>query len=155
MSYLCFPVIGGVRFNVETLLDSGFREYSAPHRGFSTVYNLDYHSVCILVRIGSPRNPSECVPPLEPKRGGQHSLADEGAGGTNSDDWREAWHSVYSVATPVLASCIRIALYLTLLLRHFSLISTHVLGSPVVEIFAKHNGLGNEAVLGLEGGRRK
>ncbi len=34
---------------------------------------------------------SECVPPPEPKGGGgQHSLAGEGTGGANSDDWRES-----------------------------------------------------------------
>ncbi len=38
-----------------------------------------------------PPSPArECVgPPLVPKGGGQHSLAGEGAGGANSDDWRE------------------------------------------------------------------
>jgi len=29
-------------------------------------------------------------PPLRPKEGGQHSLSGEGAGGANSDDWRES-----------------------------------------------------------------
>ncbi len=54
--------------------------------------NLEYHSVCPLVGIVTP-TPSptrECVlPPLEPK-GGQHLLAREGVGGTNSDDWNES-----------------------------------------------------------------
>ncbi len=34
---------------------------------------------------------SECVPPPQPKGVvGQHSLAGEGPGGTNSDDWRKS-----------------------------------------------------------------
>jgi hypothetical protein len=44
-----------------------------------------------LSKLASP-DPSparECVPPLELK-GGQHSLAGEGVGGTNSDVWRES-----------------------------------------------------------------
>jgi hypothetical protein len=42
---------------------------------------LEYHSVCPLVRIGTPTpSPaSECVPPPEPKGGGgTHSTAGEG-----------------------------------------------------------------------------
>ncbi len=39
----------------------------------------------------APSPASECVPPLGPKLGGeQHSLAGEGVGGPNSDDWRES-----------------------------------------------------------------
>jgi hypothetical protein len=38
---------------------------------------------------------------LGTKGGGGHSLA--GAGGANSDDWRETWHSVYSVLGMLLA----------------------------------------------------
>jgi hypothetical protein len=39
-------------------------------------------------------------PPLESKGGGGEdpSLAGEGPVGANTDDWREAWHSVYFVA---------------------------------------------------------
>jgi hypothetical protein len=35
----------------------------------STYIYLEYHSVCPLVRIGTPSPADECVPP-EPKRGG-------------------------------------------------------------------------------------
>ncbi len=45
----------------------------------------EYKSVCPIVRISShpaPSPPSECVPPPEPKGCGQHSLAGEGAGGS-------------------------------------------------------------------------
>jgi hypothetical protein len=44
---------------------------------------LEYHSVCPFVELAppAPSPASECVPPL---------LAGEGAGGANSDDWRES-----------------------------------------------------------------
>ncbi len=52
-----------------------------------------YQSVCPLVRIGPLPLPFLQVsvsPPWNQKGGGQHSLADEGVGGANSDDWRES-----------------------------------------------------------------
>ncbi len=49
----------------------------------------------------APSPPSECVPPLESKGGGeQHSLAGEGAGEHHSDDWRE------SMALCILCACL-------------------------------------------------
>jgi hypothetical protein len=50
---------------------------------------IEYQSVCPLSELApsSPSPASECVPPWN-QRGG-HSLAGEGAGGANSDDWRE------------------------------------------------------------------
>ncbi len=53
---------------------------------------LEYHSVCPLVRFGTP------PPSLSRKRvcsaprtkGGTHSLTGEGVGGPNSDDWRKS-----------------------------------------------------------------
>ncbi len=52
---------------------------------------LLYQSVCRFVRIGShaPLPPVSVLPPWN-QRGGQHSLGGEGAGGANSDDWRES-----------------------------------------------------------------
>ncbi len=43
--------------------------------------NPEYRSVCPLVRIGplTPSPPTECVPHPEPKGGGTHSPAGEGA----------------------------------------------------------------------------
>ncbi len=43
---------------------------------------LEYHSVSPLVRIGTPipSPASACVPPPEPKGGGEHSPAGEGVG---------------------------------------------------------------------------
>ncbi len=37
----------------------------------------------------APSTASECVPPWNQRGDGQHSLADEGAGRANSDDWKE------------------------------------------------------------------
>ncbi len=51
---------------------------------------------------------SECVPPLEPKGGWQHSLAGEGTGRAKSDDRRESWHSVYSEHVCMFASILLI-----------------------------------------------
>jgi hypothetical protein len=54
---------------------------------------LEYQSVCPFFLIGytRPLPVSECVPPLWNQRGGrQHSLAGEGTGGANSNDWRES-----------------------------------------------------------------
>jgi hypothetical protein len=58
---------------------------------------LEYHNVCSFERIGSPHplpGKRECLvyvsPPLGPKGGGTHSLADEEVWGTNSDDWKES-----------------------------------------------------------------
>jgi hypothetical protein len=49
-----------------------------------------YQSVCLFVRFGSPfpLSRKQVYPPLGTK-GEQHSLAGEGAGGTNSDNWKE------------------------------------------------------------------
>jgi hypothetical protein len=49
----------------------------------------------------TPSSESECVFPFRPKGRGEHSLAVEGIGGPNSEDWTEAWHSV-SVGVTVL-----------------------------------------------------
>jgi hypothetical protein len=52
---------------------------------------LEYHSVCPLVRIGTPSTPSpasECARPPGTK-GGTYSAAGEAVGGPNSDDWRK------------------------------------------------------------------
>jgi hypothetical protein len=52
---------------------------------------LENQSVCPIVGIGSPpSSESERVSPLGSKGGEQHSLASEGVGGPNSDDWEEA-----------------------------------------------------------------
>ncbi len=45
----------------------------------------------------APSPASECVPPQN-QRGGQHSLAGEGAGKPIRTTGEKAWHSVYSVA---------------------------------------------------------
>jgi hypothetical protein len=36
-----------------------------------------------------------CLPPLDPKE--QHSLAGEGVGGANSDDWIESLYTLWGV----------------------------------------------------------
>jgi hypothetical protein len=55
-----------------------------------TYIYLEYHSVCPLVRIGTPSPADECIPP-EPKRGGgTHSSGREGVGGPNLDDGRKS-----------------------------------------------------------------
>jgi hypothetical protein len=51
---------------------------------------LEYQSVGPFVRIGSPAPLSRkrvYLPPWNQREGGQHSLASEGEGGHNSDDW--------------------------------------------------------------------
>ncbi len=65
-----------------------------PYRDYTVLY-LDYQITRVPVPSSelappAPSPPSECVPPLEPRGGGQHSLAVEGAGGANLDDWRES-----------------------------------------------------------------
>ncbi len=54
------------------------------------LWNLEYHSVCPLVRIGTPTPApaSEWAPHLNQGEG--NSPAGEGVGGPNSDDWRKA-----------------------------------------------------------------
>jgi hypothetical protein len=54
---------------------------------------LEYHSVCPLVRIGTPHPLSrkrECYLPDPTGGGGTYSPAGEGAGGPNSDEWRKS-----------------------------------------------------------------
>ncbi len=59
---------------------------------FLCIY-LEYHSVCPLVRIGTPPfllSPQASLSrPQEPKGGGTHSPAGEWEGGPILDDWRE------------------------------------------------------------------
>jgi hypothetical protein len=57
-----------------------YKEICGPHKYCTYIY-LEYHSVCPLVRNGTPTlsSASECAPP-EPKGGG---------GGPNSEDWRK------------------------------------------------------------------
>ncbi len=62
-----------------------------------------YQSVRPFVRIRSPHPLSQASvsPPLDPReRGEQHSLADEGVGGPNSDDRTE------SLAPCILCGCV-------------------------------------------------
>jgi hypothetical protein len=49
-------------------------------------------------------------PPLDPKGGGEHSLVGEGAGGANSDDWREslALCQLYVSVSTLLSSRVNI-----------------------------------------------
>ncbi len=53
---------------------------------------LEYQSVCPIVGFDTPTpsSESERVSSLGSKGGEQHSLAGEGVGGPNSDDWIEA-----------------------------------------------------------------
>jgi hypothetical protein len=63
---------------------------------------LEYQSVCPFVRIGSTRPLSRkrvCPPSPRTKGRRQPSLSGEGAGGANSDDWRE------SLALCILCAC--------------------------------------------------
>jgi hypothetical protein len=50
-------------------------------------------------RIELELNKRVRLPPGTQRGEDQHSLAGEGVGGPNSDDWKEIRHSVYSVAT--------------------------------------------------------
>jgi hypothetical protein len=63
-----------------------FNDYLGWNRRGIILY-LQWGTRVSFIRIGSP--PRKCVPPLVPRRR-QHSLAGEGAGGANSDDWRES-----------------------------------------------------------------
>jgi hypothetical protein len=59
------------------------------------IFCIECQSVCHFVGIGSPRphtpSPQASVSsPLGSKGGEQHSLAGEGLGGHNSDDWTES-----------------------------------------------------------------
>jgi hypothetical protein len=72
-----------------------FFQISTAYRYYTILYLfLEYQSICPFVRIGSPRPLSRqrvCPPPQNQRvGGGQHSLAGEGAGGADSDDWRES-----------------------------------------------------------------
>jgi hypothetical protein len=56
---------------------------------------IKYQSACLHVPLSelghpTPSPASECVSPLGPKWGEQHSLAGEGVGGRNSDDCTES-----------------------------------------------------------------
>jgi hypothetical protein len=70
-------------------------------RGHKVHMYKEYHSVCPLVGIGTlptPLSPASVPLPPEPKRGGGHThLRVRGCRSPNSDDWRKAWHSAYSV----------------------------------------------------------
>jgi hypothetical protein len=63
---------------------------------------LEYHSVCPLIRIGTPPLSRKRVCPPSPgtkkEGGGAHSSACEGVGESqsNSDDWRKK-NSIFSV----------------------------------------------------------
>ncbi len=54
----------------------------------------EYHSVCLLVGIGTPPSPlpspSECAPRPEPKRGRTLACGWVGWGSPNSDDWSKS-----------------------------------------------------------------
>jgi hypothetical protein len=54
------------------------------------IYCKVYQSACPFVGIGSPSRAIECVSPLGPKGGEQHSLACEELAGPNSEDWTES-----------------------------------------------------------------
>ncbi len=53
---------------------------------------LEYHSVCPLVKIGTPHPslPQTSVSPPEPNGEGAHSHAVEGVESPNSDNWRKS-----------------------------------------------------------------
>ncbi len=53
------------------------------------VVYIEYQSVVPSSELGppTPSTASECASPLDP--GGQHSLADEGVCGPNSDEWTD------------------------------------------------------------------
>ncbi len=69
------------------------RFHSTKYISFYLIY------LCPLSGIGTPPTPlpqASVPPPPEPK-GGAHSPAGRGWGSPNSDDWRKAYHSAYSV----------------------------------------------------------
>ncbi len=84
----------------------------APDVTIEEFYNiqlyLEYQRVCPFVRIGSPHpfyRKRLCLPPPRNQKGvgRQHLLAGEGAGGANSDDWRES-----------LVLCLQYSAYVTI-----------------------------------------
>ncbi len=86
---------------------TGKKKYDRPQRNYTLVYTLYVHREpeCMSLRqiwVPSPPTPPASVtPPLDPRgEGKQHSLAGEGVGRPNSDDWKESLalcESVYSV----------------------------------------------------------
>jgi hypothetical protein len=75
----------------------------------------EYHSVCPLVGIGTlptPLPPARMPPPPPVLGGGGYSLAREGLGSPNSDDWRKS-----------LALYLLCALHRTTILKEMSQIS--------------------------------
>jgi hypothetical protein len=70
----------------------------------------EYHSVCPLVRIGTPPPPSpasECVPPGT--NGREHTRLRVRGGGPNSDDWRKSLAlCLLCVGSLAMNSCARV-----------------------------------------------
>jgi hypothetical protein len=58
---------------------------------------LEYQSSVPSPELAPPLPQASVSPPGTKGGGGHPLLADEGAGGANSDDGRKAWHSVYSI----------------------------------------------------------
>jgi hypothetical protein len=80
--------LGGGLFQFSFFLNSVHRRRILRYLEYQNVFPPSSE---LLPPPPTPSPASECVLPLEPKgEGGQHSLAGEGAGGANSNDWRES-----------------------------------------------------------------
>ncbi len=72
--------------------------------GHKVLIYIEHHSVCPLVGIGTPPplQPQASVPSPRTKGWGGHTrLRLKGWGSPNSNDWRNAQHSAYSVHTDI------------------------------------------------------